>query len=169
MGVQLRPMRDDEFTAWLPQMREDYGQAMIDDAGVSPEGANEKAAADIAQLFPGERPSADQLVFVVEADGERVGELWLAERDNLGQPCLFVYDIHVDEAYRGRGYGKAAMLLAEEEARRRGVHRLALSVFGGNTVARRLYQSLGYAENAVAMSKALDGTDGSASSFASRS
>jgi ribosomal protein S18 acetylase RimI-like enzyme len=48
------------------------------------------------------------------------------------------------------------MLLAEEEARRRGIPRLALNVFGGNTVARRLYTSLGYVENAVAMSKALD-------------
>jgi ribosomal protein S18 acetylase RimI-like enzyme len=48
------------------------------------------------------------------------------------------------------------MLLAEEEARRRGIGRLALNVFGRNTVARRLYQSLGYEENAVAMSKSLD-------------
>jgi GNAT superfamily N-acetyltransferase len=48
------------------------------------------------------------------------------------------------------------MLLAEEEARRRGIPRLALNVFGGNNVARRLYTSLGYVENAVAMSKALD-------------
>jgi ribosomal protein S18 acetylase RimI-like enzyme len=48
------------------------------------------------------------------------------------------------------------MLLAEEEARRRGIDRLALNVFGRNTVARRLYRSLGYDENAIAMSKALD-------------
>jgi ribosomal protein S18 acetylase RimI-like enzyme len=47
------------------------------------------------------------------------------------------------------------MLFAEEEARRRGIDRVALNVFGRNTVARRLYQSLGYEENAVAMSKNL--------------
>jgi ribosomal protein S18 acetylase RimI-like enzyme len=156
MGVAIRPMRDDEFTAWLPKMREDYGQAMVDDAGVTPEGAKAKAAADIEQLFPGLQPSADQLVFVVEADGEPVGELWLAERDDFGRRTLFIYDIHMDETQRGRGYAKAAMLLAEEEARRRGIGRLALNVFGRNTVARRLYQSLGYEENAIAMSKSLD-------------
>jgi ribosomal protein S18 acetylase RimI-like enzyme len=156
MGVQLRPMLDDEFAAWLPRMRDDYGQAMIDDAGILPESAREKAAADVEQLFPGERPSLDQFVFVIDADGEAAGELWLAERDDMGRRALFIYDIHVHAAYRGRGYGKAAMLLAEEEARRRGIHRIALNVFGRNTVARGLYLSLGYTENAVAMSKSLD-------------
>lgn len=156
MDVQLRPMRDEEFADWLPRMRDDYGQAMIDDAGIPPEGAREKAAADIEQLFPDRRPSDEQLVFVIEADGEPVGELWLADRDVLGQRSLFIYDVHVAEPQRGRGLGKAAMLLAEDEARRRGIDRLALNVFGRNTVARRLYQSLGYEENAIAMSKSLD-------------
>jgi ribosomal protein S18 acetylase RimI-like enzyme len=155
MSVQLRPMREDEFAAWLPRMRDDYAQAMIDDAGVSTEGAAEKATADCEQLFPGGRLSADQLVFVVEADGEGVGELWLAERDIMGQPSMFIYEVHIDDALRGRGYGKAAMLLAEEEARRRGLDSVALNVFGGNTVARGLYTSLGYVENAIAMSKDL--------------
>lgn len=156
MGVQLRPMRDEEFADWLPLMRDGYARSMIEEGGVSPESATERAAAQTEQLFPGERPSPEQLVFVVEAEGEAVGELWLADRDDVLQRCLFVYLVHIAEEHRGRGYGKAAMLLAEEEARRRGIPRLALNVFGGNTVARRLYTSLGYVENAVAMSKALD-------------
>jgi ribosomal protein S18 acetylase RimI-like enzyme len=45
------------------------------------------------------------------------------------------------------------MLLAEAEARRRGYNRIGLNVFGGNDVARKLYRSLGYAENAIVMSK----------------
>jgi GNAT superfamily N-acetyltransferase len=115
-----------------------------------------KAKADTDQLFPDGRPAAEQLVFVIEAEGESVGDLWLAKRDDMsGRPCLFVYDVHVDEARQGRGFGKAAMLFAEEEARRHGVDRVALNVFGRNEVARRLYQSLGYEENAVAMSKTL--------------
>jgi ribosomal protein S18 acetylase RimI-like enzyme len=146
-------MREDEFTAWLPLLQDGYARSMIEEGGFSPEAATTKAAEDTEQLFPGGRPAADQLVLVIEADGEAVGELWLAEREDLRQPSLFVYDIHVHEAYRGRGYAKAAMLFAEAEARRRGLDRVALNVFGGNTVARGLYLSLGYEENAVAMSK----------------
>jgi GNAT superfamily N-acetyltransferase len=155
VAVDLRPMRDDEFAAWLPRMRVGYAQAMIEDGGFPPEGAREKAAADTEALFPGGRPSREQVVLVIEADGEAVGELWVAERRDMSQPCLFVYDIHLEKEHRGRGYGRAAMRFAEEEARRRGLDRVALNVFGRNAVARRLYESLGYEENAVSMSKSV--------------
>jgi ribosomal protein S18 acetylase RimI-like enzyme len=155
VSVRLRPMTDDEFAAWLPQMRERYASDMVEFAGMSPERATAKAVDDIERLFPGGRPSPQQLVYLVEADGEPVGDLWLAERDDTLEHSLFIFDIRLDEAHRGRGYGKAAMLFAEEEARRRGLDRVALNVFGGNVVARGLYRSLGYEENAVAMSKTL--------------
>ena len=155
MSVQLRPMREDEFATWLPLMGDRYARDMVEHAGMTAEAAKTKAVADIERLFPGGRPSPEQLVLVIEAEGEPVGDLWLAERDDSPQPGLFIFDITVEEPHRGRGYGKAAMLFAEDEARRRGLDRVALNVFGRNTVARRLYQSLGYEENAVAMSKTL--------------
>ena len=155
MSVQLRPMRDEEFEAWLPLMRSRYAEDMVSQAGMSPDRATVRAEAEIEGLFPGGQPSPAQLVYVIEAEGEPVGDLWLAERDDSPEQSLYIFDITVDEAYRGRGYGKAAMLLAEEEARRRGLPSVALNVFGGNTIARRLYQSLGYEERAIAMSKAI--------------
>jgi ribosomal protein S18 acetylase RimI-like enzyme len=154
MSVQLRPMRDDEFAAWLPRVRDGYARDMVEHGGLSSETATAQATADAERLFPGGTPSPEQLVFVIEAEGESVGQLWLAEREEI-QHSLFVYELHVEERYRGRGYGKAAMTLAEDEARRRGIDRVSLNVFGGNAVARHLYQSLGYEENAVAMSKKL--------------
>ena len=92
-------------------------------------------------------------MFVIEVDGEPVGHLWLVERRDAYEPTLIVYDIDVDERYRGRGYGKGAMIFAEEEARRRGLTRIALRVGVRNEVARNLYRSLGFEENDVAMSK----------------
>ena len=47
------------------------------------------------------------------------------------------------------------MLLAENEARERGLARIELNVFGRNDVARGLYLSLGYVENSVQMAKDL--------------
>jgi ribosomal protein S18 acetylase RimI-like enzyme len=155
MAVSLRPMNEDEFARWLPSMRDSYARDITRSGGGSDdEAARRKAIEDVEQLFPGERPSPDQFVFVVEADGEAVGELWFAERaTGLGR-SLWIYDIRMNEAYRGRGYGKETMLLAEAEARRRGYSRIGLNVFGGNEVARNLYRSLGYKENAIFMSKA---------------
>jgi ribosomal protein S18 acetylase RimI-like enzyme len=128
---------------------------MARDAGMAPEKATALAAAQMNELFPGRAPSPQQLVYVLEADGERVGELWVCDREDRVQHALFIYNIEIDEEHRGKGYGKAAMELAESEARRLGIDRIALNVFGKNEVARNLYRSLGYEENAVSMSKNL--------------
>ncbi len=146
-------MRHEEFERWLPRLREGYAADIMRNGGASEADARTKAVVDIERVFPNGRPSSDQFVFVVEADGEPVGELWVAEREgDLGRG-LWIYDVQIEEAHRGRGYAKEAMLFAEEEARRRGLSRVALNVFGGNAAARGLYQSLGYVETAVLMSK----------------
>ncbi len=79
----------------------------------------------------------------------------LVKRADADEPTLVVYDIDVDEPYRGRGFGKAAMVFAEEEARRRELTRIALHVGARNDVARNLYRSLGFEENEIAMSKSI--------------
>jgi len=156
MAVSLRPMCPDEFASWLSGARDRYARNIASSGGGSDEeAARRKAIEETEQLFPGEQPSPDQFVFVVEADGEAVGEFWFAERSTGLGRCLWIYDIRIDEAYRGRGYGRAAMLFAETEARRRGYSRIGLNVFGDNDIARSLYQSLGYEENAIFMSKAV--------------
>ncbi len=150
MALQLRPIENDEFVAWLPLLREDYAQDLVRDYGMSADRARAKAVAEIdGHLAPG------HFVFVIEVDGEPVGHLWLVERRDADEPTLVVYDIDVDEPYRGRGFGKAAMVLAEEEARRRELTRITLHVGGRNEVARNLYRSLGFEENSVAMSKSI--------------
>jgi ribosomal protein S18 acetylase RimI-like enzyme len=154
--LDIRPMHEDEFVAWLRWARDDYADSMSSQGGVSSDPARAKADADFAALFPGDRPAQDQSVFVLEVEGERVGELWVAERtDNDLRGALWVFGVHIDETHRGRGYGREAMLHAEEEARRRGLDRVMLNVFGRNDVARNLYRSLGYEENAVIMTKKL--------------
>jgi ribosomal protein S18 acetylase RimI-like enzyme len=155
MSVTLRPMTGEEFASWLPKVPARYASHMETHAGLAPEAAKAKAAQDTENLFPNGQPSAEQLVFVVEAEGERVGELWLSERENDSRRVLWIFNIEVSEEHRGRGFGRAAMKLAEEEAQRRGLSHVALNVFGGNEPARRLYRSLGYSENAVWMSKAV--------------
>ena len=65
----------------------------------------------------------------------------------------WVYDVEVDEAFRGRGYGRQTMLLAEREARARGMTSIGLNVHGKNTVALSLYDSLGYEVTTQQMKK----------------
>jgi ribosomal protein S18 acetylase RimI-like enzyme len=153
--TELRPMREDEFPAFRREGEAAYTRDLEENGGWAAEAAEKKSAEDWEQLLGAGLQSPGQYLYVVEDDGERVGVLWLAERDSGGRSTLFVYDVHIEKQHRGRGLGRAAMLLAEEEARRRGISRIDLNVFGGNEVARNLYRSLGYRERAVFMGKDL--------------
>lgn len=148
-------MTEVEFSSWLPRARDGYADDMVRNGGADASAARAKAERDSERLFPGGRPSSEQQVFVIEADGARVGELWLSEREWDFRRVLWIYAVHVDEAHRGRGFARAAMEFAEREAIRRGLTHVALNVFGGNQPARNLYRSLGYGEDAVSMSKAV--------------
>jgi ribosomal protein S18 acetylase RimI-like enzyme len=149
-------MTDEEFVEWFPRLRERYAADMVDQGGANAGGAQKKAAADMERLFPGGKPADGQDVFVIEVDGRPAGDLWVAERkDDLTGRVLWIYDVHVEDAFRRKGLGRKAMLFAEEEASRRGVSRVSLNVFGGNDAARSLYRSLGYKELATLMRKDL--------------
>jgi ribosomal protein S18 acetylase RimI-like enzyme len=158
MGVRLRPLREDELPAFIEHGTAAYARDMVAQAGLTPEQAQQKADNDWARLLPNGVVGQGHHLFVVEEEetGERVGILWLAERStDFEGTAAFVYSIEIDEAFRGRGYGRQAMLLAEDEVRSWGLSHIALNVFGGNDVARSLYRSLGYTETAVFMRKSL--------------
>jgi ribosomal protein S18 acetylase RimI-like enzyme len=153
--VRLRPMTTEEFPEFVKRVEAGYASDIEVHGGQTHEAALEKASADMAAALPKGMRTPGHAIFVVEADGVDVGRLWLAERTSGGRPTLFVYDVEIAGDSQGRGYGRAAMRLAEEEARARGIEFLELNVFGGNDVARNLYRSLGYAETSVQMRKRL--------------
>ena len=156
MTVTQRHPNAEEYAQCSAAQLEAYVDELVASGSMSREAAEEKGRRDAAELLPEGLASPGQLVFRMEADGQSVGWLWLALRNPRAEAGVgFVYDIAVDEALRGRGYGRAAMRLAEDEARRNGLHAIALNVFGHNAIARALYASLGYRETSVQMRKEL--------------
>jgi ribosomal protein S18 acetylase RimI-like enzyme len=159
MAARLRPLREDEFDAWVEHGKADYARDMIENGGAPPEQARAKSESDWLTLLPERLETPDQFIFAVEDEetGERVGDVWFARRETPFEGAVaFVYSIEIAEQFRGRGFGRQAMLLLEDEARARGLVRMSLNVFGGNAAARSLYRSLGYAESAVSMAKQLE-------------
>jgi ribosomal protein S18 acetylase RimI-like enzyme len=148
----IRPLREAEYEAFV-----DRGMAFyVDDmmrAGIDREVAQAKADKELPQLLPAGLATPDHYMYAIEDDERFAGYLWLCDRDGELGHSLFVYAVEVDEEFRGRGLGRAAMEFAEREARRLGIAKVALNVFGGNDVARGLYLSLGYQETAVHMEK----------------
>jgi ribosomal protein S18 acetylase RimI-like enzyme len=153
--IAIRPLRAAEFDEWRARSLRNYTDNMIEAGGIDTAAANEKAAADFAQLLGAGIETPGHSVYAIDDGAAPRGSLWLAERDTEQGRALFVYEVFVDADARGRGLGREAMVFAEEEARRRGIDAVALNVFGGNEVARGLYRSLGYREVAVFMRKEL--------------
>jgi ribosomal protein S18 acetylase RimI-like enzyme len=152
---RLRPATQAEFDEWLPQQEAAYAELIAASGSMSPEAAREKARRDTQHLWSSGLGTPGQLVFRVIAGDEPVGWLWLAVPGPDDPAMAWVYDVVVDEAYRGRGYGRQAMLLAEREALARGMTSIGLNVHGRNAVAISLYDSLGYAVTAQQMKKSL--------------
>jgi ribosomal protein S18 acetylase RimI-like enzyme len=143
--VWLRPPSQDEFEQWLPRQEAAYAREIAESGAMPAAAAAEKARLDTARRFSGGLCSPGQVIFRLMAGDQPVGWLWLNVPTLNGDPLMaWVNDIEVDPGYRGRGYGRAAMLLAEREARARGMTSLGLNVHGQNTAARSLYDSLGY-------------------------
>jgi ribosomal protein S18 acetylase RimI-like enzyme len=157
MTIRLRPLRDEEVQEFIDELRREYVRGLIEDANMTREEAEDKAANDHASLFPGGSRQPDHHMYVVEDEaGEPVGHLFWAKRQAPGAATrAFLYQIDIGEAFRGRGLGRQAMKLLETEVRDDGLPGIDLNVWGGNDPARSLYRSLGYEERAVFMSKEL--------------
>jgi ribosomal protein S18 acetylase RimI-like enzyme len=156
MTLRLRRPTDAEYQAWFAAALRSYADDIVASGTLGREAAEAKSRLDHAELLPDGLATPGQFVFRLCDDEQPVGWLWLALQAPRGDAGTgWIYDIEVEAAFRGRGYGRGAMLLAEEEARRLGLVGLALNVFGHNTVARSLYTTLGYQITAIQMKKRL--------------
>lgn len=95
-----------------------------------------------ATLF-GERPCAE--VLMARVQGESVGfALFFHNYSTFrAQPGIYLEDLYVRPAHRGRGYGKALLTSVARLALQRGCGRFEWSVLDWNQRAVDFYKSLG--------------------------
>ncbi len=140
--------------AWLASVKAEYIESRMR-AGESREESQANADSSFNRFFPAGEPIEGHLVFEVCRAGESVGYLWIGPQLDSGPDKWWVWDIEIYEQYQRLGYGRQAMILAEQTAKQLGASELGLNVFGYNTSARALYESLGYEPTSIRMAKAL--------------
>ncbi|MFJ6854957.1 GNAT family N-acetyltransferase [Streptomyces sp. NPDC091271] len=154
-GVTGRPMTEQEYAAWAATSVDTYTQEWVE-RGVPEEQARRKSETDHATNLPDGLATPGMYFHVLVHDGAVLGYVWVARRDVPdGDDLGYVFDVEVREEYRGRGYGRALMHLAEEITLDAGLGLLGLHVFADNTPALRLYESLGYEVTQYNLAKAL--------------
>ena len=152
--IHLVELPNQDLEEWLALMWADYRNQLLG-AGFSFEEASLNIEQNGKALFDNGVPNQDQRVFHVLDDGVKVGSLWLATREKQHAGEWYVYDIMIDEEYRGQGFGRSTMRAAEDYVKSQGGTILELNVFGPNAAARRLYESLGYKTMTIGMRKDL--------------
>ncbi|AQW49019.1 GNAT family N-acetyltransferase [Streptomyces violaceusniger] len=143
----IRPITEAEYPAWRAHKRAGYIADLLE-RGVTRQQAETKADTDYATLLPQGPDTPGALLRILAHGGTDVGTLWVTLRE--GEPDAaesgeaYVYAVEVTEEHRGHGHGRTLMLAAERASLAHGARGLGLYVFGGNTPALRLYESLGY-------------------------
>lgn len=119
--------------------------------------ATKYGADDLAAIFSND----DAPVFVYDEDGAILGhafcQIQTVQNDRLlcDRKTLYVDDICVDEAARGRGVGKALYTHVRDYARSLGCYNLTLNVWSCNPNALRFYERMGLVPQKVGMEQIL--------------
>lgn len=97
-----------------------------------------------SKFDPTARPRA------VYADGQPVGFLMYDVEDEGKKREALIYRFMIDRRHQGKGYGRAALVLAIEEIRALPkVRKISISYMPDNKVAKAFYASLGFVEAGV--------------------
>jgi len=152
---KLIPMTQPEYEAFVERAIPEYAADNVRAGYWSKSEALEKSREGYEKLLPKGLQTENHFLYTLYDADEAVGMIWI--RANLESPTKngFIFELYVDEKFRGKGYGKQAMLLIEEKARELGLKSLGLHVFAVNTVARNLYEKVGYEVSSLNMTKKL--------------
>jgi RimJ/RimL family protein N-acetyltransferase len=151
--VSLVPMSPERYAAWRSVAIAGYADENVRAGYWEPEQAPALSEAQFNELLADGIDTPGQWLWsVVAQSGDEVGIVWVARRR---EGHAFIYDIEMNPAHRGAGYGTAALLALEVWCRANGFGSIGLHVFGHNEGAWRLYKRLGYIETSVQMEKRL--------------
>lgn len=144
--VTTRPMSQSEFENWQQDVARDFAKEQVAAGFWSEDEALDLALQGNAALLPSGLATSGMLLLMgVLEDKTPTGRLWVGLTHPRGvHGCAFLYDIEVDQAYRGMGYGRALLRATEAAARSHGAEQIELNVFGDNRSAIDLYAKAGF-------------------------
>ena len=153
--IRLIPMTKSEFEAYLEIAIPEYAQDKTQAGDWSADEALERSSKDYHGLLPQGVQTENNYLFSIQVEdsGEKIGMIWM--KHEAPRKHGFIYDVSLDKAQRGKGYGKQTMLALEEKARELGLETISLHVFAKNVIAMKLYSRLGYEVTSQNMTKRL--------------
>ena len=150
--IKLEPIQQEDFERFLEREIRVYAEDHVRNGNWPAEGANERSRNEFEHYLPDGIRSKDQYLYsIVDGHENKIGILWVQVKDQKA----FIFDLVIDEAIRGKGYGKQALLAMDETLKSMDVESVGLHVFGDNIAAQELYKKAGYQVTGIHMNKKL--------------
>jgi len=156
-SVQLKEMSEQEFQNWKMVSEKNYALDKEKER-YSKEDAMALSKKSFESLLPNGKDTKNHFIYrVIDTESSTaVGILWWGIQKQGSKDLPWIYDIAIEEKFQGQGYGKATMMAAEVDVKKHGHRQLGLHVFGHNTKARMLYETLNFKTTNVVMRKDFD-------------
>ena len=148
--VRLEPIQQEDFDRFLERGIREYAEDHVRNGNWPAEGSIERSRKEFERLLPDGIHSKDQYLWsIVDEASNNIGVLWVQIKEGKA----FIFDFIIDEAFRGKGYGKQALAAMDEKLKSIDVQSVALHVFGDNVVAQELYKKMGFEITGIHMRK----------------
>lgn len=148
--VRLEPMQQEDFERFLETEIRGYAEDHVRNGNWQAEGALERSRREFEHYLPEGLASKNQYVWsIVDEQNNKIGALWVEIKEGKA----FIFDFVIEEAFRGKGFGKQALAAMDQELIAMGVESVALHVFGDNITAQELYKKMGFEITGMHMRK----------------
>jgi RimJ/RimL family protein N-acetyltransferase len=150
-------MTGGEFRRYVKAAVPGYAAAHVRAGDVDPQKALAKARKEYSELLPKGAATPDHYLYAITLaeSGAAVGMLWFELKQRHGKRKAFIFDFQLDKAHRGKGLGRQALGVLEQQAKILGAVSIGLHVFGDNAGARALYEKCGFRYSSMHMTKDL--------------
>jgi ribosomal protein S18 acetylase RimI-like enzyme len=151
--VKLEPIQQEEFERFLEREIRSYAEDHVRNGNWPAEDALERSRKEFEHYLPNGIHSQDQYLYsIIDENNNKIGVLWVQVKDQKS----FIFDFVIDEVFRGKGYGKQALIAVDEKLKSMDIESMSLHVFGDNIAAQELYKKAGFQITGIHMKKTLN-------------
>lgn len=150
--VTLEPIQQDDFERFLERAVREYAEDHVRNGNWPQEGSLERSRKEFEHYLPDGIRSEHQYIWsIIDEGNHKIGILWVQVKEEKA----FIFDFVIEEAFRGRGFGKQALAAMDKKLESMNVESVALHVFGDNVSAQELYRKMGFEITGIHMRKKL--------------
>lgn len=155
--ISFGEISDEYFQKNLQLWIKEYAEEKVKAGVWIEQGSLERSRDEFTRLLPNGKNSENQHIKgILNENGNIVGSIWFGVYLNLEPYGAFIWDFRIDEEFRGKGYGKDALVELNTLLKQMKIDKVTLHVFAHNTVAVNLYKKMGYEVTDLMMSKEIE-------------